>query len=281
MLSSIHKVKGNHMTKRIAVTNNKGGVGKTTVATSLSRHLARSKKTLLIDLDPQRNATNALSGLNNEDEFELNVCDIFEKEVNKIPDISPGIQTYIEKGEEVDTLHYFPSSLRLSAVEDNSLTHALRAQKLTRALKKIEKHYDYIILDLPPSTGTILHNAAVYADVFICPVTTDKASIDGIATTVAAIEQLKADEFELLILRNMVDAREKRLNRERDIKLAETPLIGDLNCMDATLKTTIRVCAKFKEVQSNKSGLLHGFAKGENVMNDLSSLVKELDEIEE
>lgn len=157
----------------LSITNQKGGVAKTTTALSLAHAFARrdpQKKILLIDLDSQRNATSILLG-NQEIASERSVYAMFQ---SKKPDSS------ILYATKRNNLFLIPSALHLVEVEAQ-LTGALDGFfRLNDALSVFRPEFDLIILDCPPSLSVITINAMVSADYLLIPLQISKFSIDGI-----------------------------------------------------------------------------------------------------
>ncbi|MBS0617495.1 MAG: ParA family protein [Spirochaetes bacterium] len=157
----------------ISITNQKGGVAKTTTALSLAHAFARKhahKKILLIDLDSQRNATSILLG-SQEIVPERSVYALFQ---SKRPESAALYATSLAN------LFIIPSNLHLVEVE-SQLTGALDGFfRLNDALQQLRREFDYIILDCPPSLSVITINAMVAADYLLIPLQISKFSIDGI-----------------------------------------------------------------------------------------------------
>jgi len=155
----------------ISITNQKGGVAKTTTAIHLAVGLARkNKKSLLIDLDPQRNATGVL----------LKKQDFPVEET-----IYAAFQNKTFSGEMIhstsdENLYVVPSSLQIVDLE-NSLSGAIDGFfRLAESLQDVGKEFDYILLDCPPSLSVITVNALVAATHVIIPLQVSKFSVDGI-----------------------------------------------------------------------------------------------------
>ncbi len=159
------------MVKIIAVTNQKGGVGKTTTSVNLSAALAYlNKKVLLIDIDPQANATQGI-GIDRT-ELELTVYDA----------ITQGeALSNIILGSEVENLDVVPANIDLAGV-DIELAHVKsgREQRLKNALKEVQDNYDYIIIDCPPSLGLLNTNALTAADSVLIPVQCEYYALEGL-----------------------------------------------------------------------------------------------------
>ena len=169
------------MARIIAVCNEKGGVGKTTSATNLSSYLAAlGKYVLLVDLDPQANATGGL-GVKVEDEH-LNIYH------SLIGEESPG--SYLRKTSlfGLDLLPAAPS-LAGATVELASLDS--REFRLKKALNSIRTNYDYIIIDSPPSLGLLTINCLAAAEEIIIPVQCEYYALEGLGNLLKTIELVR------------------------------------------------------------------------------------------
>mgnify|MGYP003159440403 CR=1 FL=1 len=143
--------------KILSVANQKGGVGKTTTTVNLSAGLAnRGKKVLIIDADPQGNATSALGV---DKECELSTYDVLVNEVDMKEVIQ---QTGTKK------LDICPSNINLAGAEVQLVSMVSREQRLKEQLDKIRSNYDYIFIDCPPSLGLITLNAFTASDRIFC-----------------------------------------------------------------------------------------------------------------
>ncbi|HHP0467287.1 TPA: ParA family protein [Vibrio harveyi] len=170
------------MTKKIAITNKKGGAGKTTSSINLSTELSsRGKRVLVIDLDPQANCTKVLA---DGFEYNLTTADVFKNYRNtNITDVI--IATNIEN------LHIIPSEPHLEAVIESSMAVRNREDILRKVLAPIKDSYDYIIMDCPPNLGLTTMNALKLSDFFLIPIDAGDFSIDGLAFILDAIEDVK------------------------------------------------------------------------------------------
>jgi len=158
------------MAKVLAFANQKGGVGKTTSAVNVALSLAVSEvKTLLIDLDPQANATTGLSDL--FDEIKGDVYDVLIKET--------AIKSAITKT-EFPALDILASTNDLVGAEIELVSIMAREFQLQSELKKVKRSYDIIIIDCPPSLGLLTINAFTSADALIIPIQCEYYALEGL-----------------------------------------------------------------------------------------------------
>lgn len=168
------------MGKIIAVANQKGGVGKTTTTVNLSTILAkRGKKVLLIDTDPQGNAT---SGLGVEKELELSTYDLLITDVKA---------TKVIQETAIKNLEICPSNINLAGAEVQLVTMMSREQRMKEKLDEIKDDYDFIIIDCPPSLGLITLNAFTASDSVLIPVQCEYYALEGLGQLLNTIELVK------------------------------------------------------------------------------------------
>ena len=187
--------------KILCFANQKGGVGKTTSALNIAACLARSgKKVLLVDADPQGNATSGV-GVRKKG-LAGTVYDVLIEEKN-IKDLI--VRTSAEG------LYLLPSGIDLVGAELELGDQPRRETRLRDALKTVRDEYDYIIIDCPPALGLVTVNTLVAADGVIIPVLCEYYSLEGLSQLTATIKQIQKrlnPELELVgVLVNMFDGR--------------------------------------------------------------------------
>lgn len=192
----------------ISICNQKGGVGKTTTAVSLSACLAAAeKKTLLIDMDPQGNATTGL-GLDKR------------KITNSIYDLMIGRAQVnnIVSDTSMSSLKIIPSNNELAGAEVELVGMMSRETRLKTTLKSLIDQFDYIIMDCPPSLGLLTLNAMTAADSLIIPVQCEYYAMEGMADLYHTIKLVKSHLNPSLKVRGIVLTMfDKRNNLSRQV----------------------------------------------------------------
>ncbi len=171
------------MSEIITIANQKGGVGKTTTAINLAASLAvAEKKVLLIDVDPQANATTGLGF--NRNNYEYNIYHVFTKR-KKLSDII--LKT------ELATLHLAPSNIGLVGIEQELAKDESIESKtvLKNQLAEVSDKYDFIIIDSPPALGSITVNAFAASDSVIIPIQCEFYALEGVAMVLNTIKLIK------------------------------------------------------------------------------------------
>lgn len=179
------------MSKIIAIANQKGGVGKTTTAINLSARLAqKGKKVLLVDLDPQGNATQGLGF--DADSLEITISAILRKMINKDYAFMKDYGILVHE-EGIDLM---PANIELSVIETELIsTFFGREKMLNTYLTMLKDEYDYIIIDCMPSLNLITINALVAADEVIIPLHAQYYSVRGLEQLLQTIGSIRSNSL--------------------------------------------------------------------------------------
>ena len=165
------------MGRIIAIANQKGGVGKTTTSVNLSACLAHvGKKVLLIDTDPQGNATSGV-GVNKGD-VQKCIYDILIDDV----DFNEVILTT-----KVENLDIIPATISLAGAEIELVSTISREVRMKHAIQEVQEQYDYIIIDCPPSLGLLTINALTASDSILIPVQCEYYALEGLSQLLSTI----------------------------------------------------------------------------------------------
>ena len=206
------------MSKTITIANQKGGVGKTTTTVNLSAALAATKRrVLLIDMDPQGNATMG-SGVDKHN-LDVSICDVLLGEVA----ITNAIIKVPEVGYDV-----LPANADLTAAEVQLMNRIGREKQLDLAIDKIRDNYDYIFIDYPPSLNMLTVNALVAASGVVIPMQCEYYALEGLSSLMETIEQIRISVNPNIkiegLLRTMYDPRN---NLSNDVSAELVEHFGD------------------------------------------------------
>ncbi|WP_274654933.1 ParA family protein [Paenibacillus humicola] len=189
------------MSKIIAITNQKGGVGKTTTSVNLGACLASlGRKVLLVDIDPQGNTTSGI-GINKAD-VEQCIYDVL------IDDVHPRDATVPTK---IEGLHLIPATIQLAGAEIELVPTISRERRLKKSLELVKHQYDYILIDCPPSLGILTINSLTASDSVIIPIQCEYYALEGLSqllNTVRLVQKHLNTSLQIEgVLLTMFDAR--------------------------------------------------------------------------
>jgi len=178
----------------ISVANQKGGVGKTTTSVNLSACLGElGQRVLLIDIDPQGNATSGL-GID-KGKIEKSIYDVLVDDI-------PIKDTVI--GTEVDNLKVLPATIQLAGAEIELVASMSRETKLKKAIDKIKNEYDFVIIDCPPSLGLLTINSLTAANSILVPIQCEFYALEGLSQLLKTITLIQDNLNQDLVLEGVV-----------------------------------------------------------------------------
>lgn len=249
------------MATTYVIANQKGGIGKTTTATTLAGVLGKKGKTLLIDADPQGNSTSTYQAVI-EDQATL-------YDVMVDSDALP-IEDAIQHMENGDIVASDPLLAKAGKLLDGNVEGLYRLQDALDVLDG----YDYIVIDTAPSLDVVLYNCLIAADQVIIPVTADAYAMQGLSKlndTIKAVQKRQNPKLQIAGLLLVKYGGRSRL--EKNVREEITDVANQIGTK--LFATAIRECVKTKEAQMNKK-LLIDYAPNCTTMQDYCAFVEEL-----
>lgn len=253
------------MAKVICVTNQKGGVGKTTTAVNMSYYLAKDKfKTLIVDFDPQGNATSGLGIDKNIKKIGTTMTEV----ILGTAEIEAAVHKTDYKG-----LDIIPVTPELANAEVEITGMAKKFTRLRDAVRKISDRYDYVVIDLPPSLSLLTVNGMIASDYLLLPVQTEFYALEGVAQLLESMKLvMKQANPKLRLLGVVATMYDKRTSLSAQVYEEIKKYFKKL-----TFETTIPRNVRVAEAPSHgvPVGVYDKFSKGAKAYKEFTKEVEE------
>ena len=216
---------------KIAIANQKGGVGKTTTAINLAAAMAqKGKRVLLVDLDPQANSTISFLDIQ---EVDLSIYDLLTEHSLYFEDVL--------KQTKVENLELLPARINLAKLEGKLVGELDAPFRLKDRLDPISRAYDVVVIDTPPTLGLITVNALVCATHLIVPIQSSYFALEGTDDLLETVERIKArPNPQLDVLGVLVTLHDKRTTLSKDIYDQICQVFGD-KVFETTISRSVRL----------------------------------------
>ena len=248
------------MAKIIAVSNQKGGVAKTTTTQAIAAVLKqRGYKVLAVDFDPQGNLSDSVNVAAGD---AFTIYEVLKQDVS----VTEAIQT-------LPAFDIVPANILLASA-DQTLAQTGKEYRLKEAIEPVKNWYDYIVIDTPPSLGILTANAFTAADMVIIPTTAGKFAVKGIMELYNTIQSVKKYYNNALIMRGVLFTKfDPRTNNSKDMRLLVEKLSEAIRT--PLFDTFIRHRVAVDEAQSRSQDILT-FKGCEDVASDYNRFIDEL-----
>ncbi|WP_373320352.1 AAA family ATPase [Virgisporangium aurantiacum] len=216
----------------LCVANQKGGVGKTTTAVNLAVALAlHGNRVLVIDLDPQGNASTGLNVPHHS-----GVPDIYQCLIDGVP-----LDSVTQAVEGIPTLWAVPATIDLAGAEIELVSVVARESRLQRAIRASEGEYDYIFIDCPPSLGLLTVNALVATDEVLIPIQCEYYALEGVRALTENIEMIRSHLNPVLEVSTVLLTMYDRRTRLADLVEQDVRAHFGAKCLNAVIPRNVRV----------------------------------------
>ncbi|MCP4156537.1 MAG: AAA family ATPase [bacterium] len=203
----------------IAIINQKGGVGKSTVTVNLGMGLAKAgKKVLLLDIDPQAHTSVLFC---DPDSKYRTISDVLKDSDLRIEHI---IRIAVNSDKEIANIQIAPSDIHLAKEQERLISKTYRERTIKKDIDRIKDNFDFILIDCPPALGLMSINAIYASDAFIIPITYSRFALDGVSDLFSTLQEVKENELNNIsyrILKNMKDTRTPKTNFVVESQLTE------------------------------------------------------------